>query len=411
MPGPLDDIVVLEIANWVAAPSCGALMADMGADVIKIEPLTGDSMRNKLRQPVLPDGAPANDVGFHLDNRGKRSIAVDLTDARGGALVRRLAEQADVVITNLLPGRLERFGLAPDQLRQAKPSLIYALLTGYGSTGEDADRIAFDLTAFFGRGGIMSLIGEPDQPPPAFRPGQGDHTTGLALLSAILAALRVRDGTGEGQVVETALLRTAAWTIGCDVSVALVDKVQPNKRSRRQAISPMNTRFQCGGGTWINLSTFNQGLFGRFCEALDRPELATDERFATPRDRLRNAEELIGLFDDIFASQPYEHWAPRLDRTGIIWAKVADLTDLVSDPQARAIGMYTEVDSPESGTFDTLAAPFIMSGSEVSVKGPAPALGQHTAEVLTQFGIEGTEVADLVSAGVLGGVEDGAAAS
>lgn len=401
MAGALDDITVLEIANWVAAPSCAALMADMGADVIKIEPLNGDSMRGKLRQPVMPEGAPRTDVPFHLSNRGKRSLAVDLADERGGALVRELASQADVVITNLLPGRLIRFGLGAEQLRAEHPELIYALVTGYGSTGDDADRIAFDLTAFFGRGSIMSLIGEPGEPPPAFRPGQGDHPTGLALLSAVLAALRVRDRTGQGQVVETALMRTAAWTIGCDVSAALVDGVQPNKRARTEAISPMNTRYRCADDVWVNLSTLDQGYWGRFCEALGVPEVAANERFATPLDRFRNNTEVIAVFDALFASQPYAYWAPLLDQTGIIWGKVAELPDLIADPQAREMGMWAEIDHPEVGVFETIAAPFAMSGSDVAVRGPAPEVGQHSARVLAQFGVTAERVAELTEAGIV----------
>ena len=401
MTGPLDDITVLEIANWVAAPSAGALMADMGADVIKIEPPAGDSMRGKLRQPAPADGPIGTDVPFHLDNRGKRSIAVDLNDPRGTELVRELARQADVVITNLLPNRLDKYGLGAQQLRADNPALIYALVTGYGSVGEDADRIAFDLTAFFARGAIMSLIGEPDEPPPAFRPGQGDHATGLALLSAILAALRVRDRTGEGQVVETALIRTAAWTIGCDMSAALVDKKQPTKRARNQAISPMSTRYRCADGVWVNLSALDPNQWAGFCAALERPDLADDERFATPVDRFRNAEQIIGILDELFASEPYAHWAPRLDKAGIIWGRVAELPDLVADPQARAMGMFVEIAHPTAGTFETLAAPFTLSSSQVEVRGPAPDLGQHSTEVLAQFGVDADRVAALTSDGVV----------
>lgn len=402
MTAPLDDITVLELANWVAGPSAGAILADMGATVVKVEPLQGDSMRGLLRQPVLPDDAPRTDFPFHLDNRGKRSIAVDLGDPRGGELVRELALSADVVITNLLPGRLERFGLGAEQLRAANPRLIYALVTGYGSTGDDADRIAFDLTAFFGRGAIMSLIGEPGEPPPAFRPGQGDHPTGLALLSGILAALRVRDRTGEGQVVETALMRTAAWTIGCDVAVALVDGVQPNKRARDEAFSPMNTRFRCADG-WINLSTFNQGLWPRFCEAVERPDLVDDERFATPQARFQNNVELIHLLDEVFASRTVAEWTPALDGTGIIWAKVAELPDLVADPQAAEMGMWVEVDHPVAGPFRTMAAPFTLSDTPLEVRGPGPEIGEHTTEVLTELGIAADRLAALRDAGVLGG--------
>lgn len=399
MPGALDDVTVLEIANWVAGPSCGALMADMGADVVKVEPLGGDGMRNKLRQPV---GAPPADHPFHLDNRGKRSIAVALDDPRGAALVRELAGTVDVVVTNLLPGRLDRYGLGPDALRGANPRLVYALVTGYGSTGDDADRVAFDLTAFFGRGAIMSLIGEPGAPPPAFRPGQGDHPTGLALLVGVLAALRVRDRTGEGQVVETALLRTAAWTIGLDVQAALIDGVQPNKRGRAEAFGPMNTQYQCGDGTWINLSAQDQSKWPAFCRAIDRPDLAADERYTTPMDRFTNNITVIADLDAHFGSEPASHWGPRLDRTGIIWARVAELPDLVADPQARAIGMFAEVEHP-TGSFETLTAPFTMSESDVRVRGRAPEIGEQTGEVLRGMGIDDARVAELAAAGVLGG--------
>ena len=407
MAGALDDITVLEVANWIAAPSCGALMADMGADVIKVEPLGGDGMRGKLRQPVPANGMEDADVPFQLDNRGKRSLAVDLSNPEGAALVRELAAHADVVITNLLPGRLARYGLAPEQLRADHPALIYALVTGYGSTGPDADRGAFDLTAFFGRGGVMSLVGEPGDPAHAFRPGQGDHPTGLALLSAVLAALRVRDRTGEGQVVETALMRVAAWSIACDVSAALVDRTQPNRRGRTEPFSPLNTRFQCGDGAWINLSASDQRVWGRFCEAIGRGDLADHERYATPVDRFRNGPELMGILDEVFGSAPYGHWASRLDESGVVWAKVAELPELVDDPQARAIGMFAEVHDPDAGTFETLAAPFTLSSSEVEVRGPAPRVGQHSAEVLAQLGVDDERIKALAAAGVVGGIDPG----
>ena len=401
MNGALDDITVLELANWVAGPSCTALMADMGANVIKVEPLGGDGMRGKLRQPTKPEGEPKTDYPFQLSNRGKRGIAVDLGDPRGSEVVRELAGRADVLVTNLLPGRLARFGLGADDLRAAHPSLIYALVTGYGTVGDDADRVAFDLTAFFARGAIMGLIGEPDAPPPAFRPGQGDHPTGLALLSAVLAALRIRDRTGEGQVVETALLRTAAWSIGCDMATALVDRHQPSKRGRMQAVSPMNTQYRCGDGVWVNLSASDQRFWGRFCEAIERPELGADPRYATPVDRFRNAAEIIGRLDEVFAERPFAEWAPRLDRSGVVWAKVAQLPDLVDDPAARAMGMYSGVDHPVAGRFETLAAPFTLRANPPAVRGPAPEVGQHTSEVLAEAGFAEERIASLAEAGVI----------
>jgi crotonobetainyl-CoA:carnitine CoA-transferase CaiB-like acyl-CoA transferase len=401
--GPLDDIRVLEIASWVAAPSCAALMADMGAEVVKVEPLGGDGMRGKLRQPAAPEGAAAHDIPFQLDNRGKSSIAVDLGDARGAALVQDLAAGVDVVLTNLLPHRLRRYGLDPAELRAANPRLVVGLVTGYGAAGDDADRVAFDLTAFFGRSGIMSLVGEPDAPPPAFRPGQGDHATGLALLAGVLAALRERDRTGRGQVVETALLHVGAWSIGCDVQVALVDRTQPNRRSRSDAFSPLNTQYRCGDGRWLNLVAQDQGRWTALCEAVGRPDLGTDDRYSTPVDRFRHRQVLIAELDAVFAAEPLAHWAPLLDRVGITWSPVAELPDLVNDPQARANGMFTEVELPGLGTFETLTAPFSLSDAEVRVRGRAPGLGEHTGEVLRRLGVDPALAEELRASGVVAG--------
>ena len=400
--GALEGIRVLELANWVAGPSCAALMADMGADVVKIEPLGGDGMRNKLRQPAVPEGAAAHDFPFQLDNRGKRSVALDLGDERGAALVRELVADVDIVVTNLLPGRLERYGLGPHQLRAAHPALIVALVTGFGTDGGDKDRVAFDLTAFFARSGIMSLIGEPDAPPPAFRPGQGDHPTGLALLVGVLAALRVRDRTGVGQIVETSLLHSGIWSIGCDVQTALVDHQQPNKRSRADAFSPINTQYRCGDGRWINLSAQDQRKWEPLVRALGRDDLAVDD-YATAADRFRHRQHLIATLAETFASHPVSHWGPLLDTTGVIWAPVATLPEVVDDPQARAVGMFAEVDHPDAGRFETLNAPFTLSDSEVAVRGPAPAVGQHTDEVLAERGISADRIAALRDAGVIAG--------
>lgn len=395
MTAPLEGLTVLELANWVAAPSCTAVMADLGADVIKVEPLTGDSMRGKLRQPSLPDDAARTDVPFHLDNRGKRSVAVDLSDPRGAELVVELAQHTDVLVTNLLPARLERFGLGPQQVRAAHPRLVYGLVTGFGSTGPESDRTAFDLTAFFGRAGIMSLVAEPDQAPPAFRPGQGDHAAGLALLSAILAALLQRERTGEGQTVETNLLHVGAWTIGCDLGAALVDRRQPTPRGRHEPISPLNTRYRCGDGAWITIAAHDQSAWPRFCREVGLDELAEDERYDTPRKRFRAGPELVARLDEHFATAPVDHWAPRLDATGVLWDRVATLPELLEDPQARAAGLFSEIDHPDVGTFETLSAPVSMDGAQVAVRGPAPEVGQHTREVLAGFGIAPRRIDEL----------------
>jgi len=401
-PGALDDITVVEVANWVAAPSCTALMADMGARVVKIEPPGGDAMRGKLRQAKVADGERRPDLPFQLDNRGKRSVTVDLTDPRGAELVRSLTDRADVFVTNLLPGRRERYGLGAETLRAANPRLVYALLTGYGSKGPDADLVGFDQTAFFARSGIMSLVGEPNEPPPKFPTGQGDHPTGLALLSAILAALRVRDRTGVGQVVETALLRTAVWSIASDVATALADRRQPTRRGRLGAVGPMNTTYRCADDAWVNLSAADQGAWPRFCRALGRPDLGDDPAYATVRARFDQRITLIEQFERLFGSQPFAYWEPRLVSAGIVWAKVVTLPELVDDEQVRANDMFTRVEHPVAGSFETVAAPFTMSGSDTSVRGPAPEPGEHTKSVLAEMGVPPDRIDALRDAGVIG---------
>jgi crotonobetainyl-CoA:carnitine CoA-transferase CaiB-like acyl-CoA transferase len=401
MSGPLDDINVVEIANWIAGPSATALMADMGASVVKVEPPTGDSMRNKLRQPRFPDGVKGTDMVFQMDNRGKRSLAIDLADERGRDIVRELIDRADVLVTNLTRSRLERYGLGPNELHQRNPGLVYALVTGQGSTGEDADNLAFDVTAFFARGGVTGLLGEPDGLPVPPRPGAGDHPTSLALLVAIMGALRVRDRTGEGQLVETALMRVGAWTVGCDLVTVLVDGRQPTKRGRAHPISPMNTMYRCADGAWVVLSAHNQASWGEFCEAIGRPELATDPRFDTAANRFANAQELVGIFDELFASEPFEHWVPRLKRTSLIWSKMAELPDVVADPQAREMGMFVELDHPDVGRFETLAAPFSFERSEVTARGRAPEVGEHTTEVLSELGYGEDAVSELLASGIV----------
>jgi crotonobetainyl-CoA:carnitine CoA-transferase CaiB-like acyl-CoA transferase len=163
----------------------------------------------------------------------------------------------------------------------------------------------------------------------------------------------------------------------------------------------MNTPYRCADGAWIKLVARDQSVWPRFCEAIGRADLAADPRFETPVNRFRNAEVIIGILDEVFGAEPYEHWAPRLDRTGIVWGKVAELPDLVDDPQARAIGVFATIDHPEIGEFETVAAPFTLSDSEVDVRGPAPEIGQHTAEVLAERGIDPTRIAELQRDGVI----------
>ncbi len=187
------------------------------------------------------------------------------------------------------------------------------------------------------------------------------------------------------------------------LQVALIDRSQPTKRGRDDAFSPINTQYRCGDARWLNLAAQDQSRWATLCTALGRDDLASDERFSTPQGRFRHRVELIAILDALFESAPLSHWAPMLDRSGIIWSPVAELPDLVDDPQARAIGMFTKVDHPQGGTFETLAAPFTMSGADVGVRGPAPGVGEHTGEVLRRAGFDEAAIAELRDAGIIGG--------
>ena len=290
----------------IAAPSSTALMADMGADVVKIEPPTGDILRNAHRP--LGEGAgagPHPDPYFTIDNRGKRSVVVDLTRDEGVEVVHRLAEGADIFLTNLTDDRRARYRLTPEPLLARNPRLVYTLLTGYGTNGPLAGKPGYDWTSFFARGGLSSLLVEPGQPPPAFRPGQGDHTTALALLASTLAALRDRDQTGRGQVVEVALYQVAAWTLASDLSVALVDGSNPATPARGDWPSPLTCRFRCADDRWIAFCMPGpRDFWDAFSVVLDRPDWVLDGRFNTPEGRLANAGELIAECDSIFATLP-----------------------------------------------------------------------------------------------------------
>ncbi|MYB42424.1 MAG: CoA transferase, partial [Chloroflexi bacterium] len=218
MKAPLAGIRVIEAATWLAAPSAAALLADLGADVVKIEPPGGDPWRHFDTSSMGFEEPSAIQYGFEFDNRGKRSIAIDLRQPGAPELVRRLCEDADVFVTNLM--QRERWGIDAETLRAANPALIHAAVSGYGEQGPAADREGFDYAAFWASSGIMGLSGEPSSPPPFCRTGQGDHATALNLLSAILVALRLRDQSGEGQSVEVNLMQTGLWTIGADAAVA-----------------------------------------------------------------------------------------------------------------------------------------------------------------------------------------------
>jgi crotonobetainyl-CoA:carnitine CoA-transferase CaiB-like acyl-CoA transferase len=247
----LEGVRVVELGVWVAGPSAGGVMADWGADVVKVEAPAGDPLRRMLALTVghgRPESPP-----FDLDNRGKRSAVIDLTTADGRAAGLRLAAAADVFLTNLRPEAVARLGLGPEPLMAANPRLVYASVTGYGSTGPDAHRAGFDVGAFWARSGIAATVVPPTEPPPGIRGGLGDHVTGMATVAGVVAALFARERTGRGQVVETSLLRAGIWCLGWDTSMQLrFGKLAPTQ-PRTENMNPMVNTYRAGDGNWFQL--------------------------------------------------------------------------------------------------------------------------------------------------------------
>ena len=400
MPAPLSGVTVIEGANYVAAPSAGALMADLGATVIKIEPPGGEVMRG-----VIPTGGE-NDYPFNflfeLENRGKKSVTIALDAPGGPELLLRLLETADVFLTNFLAPRLERFGLTPEAVLARNPRIVFVAVTGYGLEGPDAARPGFDFSAFWTRSGIMSLVGHPGAPPVLSRIAQGDHTTGINTLAATLAALRLRDQTGEGQVVDISLQQTGVYTIATDFARTLIDGSQPKRHDRKAPDNPLFNTYPTRDGHWLLLVHMTPDPYWpKLCAALGCQEFAGDQRYLTMAGRRTHGAELARFIEGKFLEHDLEHWAEKLDANGLIWAPKVELPEVANDPALRERNAFQRIKFP-SGTYETVGAPFVIRDADIAARGPSSAPGEDTASVLADAGLSDEEVAELAAKGVFG---------
>lgn len=403
MIAPLEGITVVEIDNWMAAPSAAAILTDLGARVIKIEPMTGDPMRGMSRPPKVDDESLKNyDFQFDVDNRGKESICVDLRETAGISVVHRLCKEADIFICNLLGQRQMKYQLDPTTLLALNPKLVHATLTGYGTNGPESERPGFDVTAFFGRSGLYDAMREGSNGiVPMARPAQGDHTTGLALLSAILAALRVVDKTGEGQVVETSLFETAIWTQATDYATTVIDEAPVTRRARDEMFLPTANRYPCGDGKWVVFNMPEASGWPKFCKALGKEDWLNDARLKDVRSRFRLMHELVPQIDEILATKSRDEWGLIFDTEGLIWGPVLCLHEVPSDPQSEAIGMFPEIHHEEMGTYKTVAIPMRFKNADVKPRGRSPLIGEHTENILREHGLKDDELAELRSKSII----------
>ena len=383
MVGPLEGVKVVELGVWVAGPAAGGILADWGADVIKIEPPTGDPARMFGRMLGIEDGMSPP---FEMDNRGKRSVVLDLTTDDGRASAFELLSGADVFLTNVRPAALKRTGLDFETVAARNPSLVYGLITGYGERGPDADRAAYDVAAFWARAGLAHLLTRPGETPPFQRGGMGDHSAGMTLAAAVCAALVARTRTGNGQLVSTSLYRQGAYTISFDLNTFLMTGHSIAIGQRETMGNPCMNNYTAGDGRrfWI-VGLEGDRHWPALCRAVGRPEWLADPRFDTGRSRAANAVVLIGELDEIFAAKPLDDWAKVFaGEPDFFWSPINSIEDVVADDQFHAAGGVVYV--PDGGAAAPMVAtPADFHGTPWEPRSAAPKLGEHTDEILAEL--------------------------
>ncbi|WP_198653649.1 CaiB/BaiF CoA transferase family protein [Actinocorallia populi] len=400
---PFEGVRVIELAQWVFVPVAGALLADWGADVVRVEHPRGDPYRNLSTQGIGADGGGVN-LSVALANRGKRSLALDLRDGEGRAVLDRLLEDADVFLTSLRPGALERLGLGAGELTRRFPRLVYGRGHGYGVRGPDAGLPGYDSSAFWSRGGLAHVLSPPDRDLPVSQRGaMGDRNGAMALAFGVSAALLKRDRTGEGSVVDVSLLSTALWTLSSDLLAALQGGRPRAVSGRESSPNPLVGAYRTKDGRHIQLVFLQPDRYWpEFCRLIGRQDLAADPRFADIEARHEHRAACAAELDAEFATRTYEEWRELLSGIDAPWAPVQTVEELLDDPQVTANGYISEVADDGSGhppyRLPTVPVQF---DERPPVPRRAPEHGEHTEAVLIELGYTWDEIGRLQEAGVI----------
>lgn len=402
MPGPLSHLRILDLGRIMAAPWATQILADLGADVIKIErPGTGDDTR-AWGPPFLKaeDGTPTQEAGYFLSvNRGKRSVTIDIARPEGQALVRDLAQRCDVVVENFKAGALARYGLDAASLRAAKPDLICCSVTGFGQDGPRRDQAAYDFM-IQAMGGLMSLTGERDGAPQKVGVPIVDLMTGMYAAVAILAAVAKRDRTGQGETIDLAMLDVAAGLLANQAMNWLVGQKVPHRAGNRHPnIQPQDV-FPAADGH-IVLAVGNDGQFAKLCEAIGRPDWAGDPRFARNADRVRHEAALTPLLAERFRDFTRAELTALLDAAGVPCGPINAVPDVFADPQVVHRGLLRQLPHPLAGSVPQVVGPIRMQDAPLGFDRAPPTLGQHTAEILAELGLDAGERDALAAKGVI----------
>lgn len=403
VPTPvLDGIKVVELAAWTFVPTAGAVLADWGADVIKLEhPETGDPQRALINSGMVPGAGQINHF-VEQPNRGKRSVGLDVANPKGKEILLKLLENADVFITNLLPDSRRRLGIEPEDLRAVNPKLIYARGHGYGSKGDEAERGAFDLAAYWSRGGVGDAYSPLDggYPPPQ-RPAFGDLFGGFAIASGVAAALFKRERTGEPSTVDVSLLALGMWQTATDVVAAGVTGQPMPKFDLSEMPNPVTNFYRTQDGRYLAFSLLQADRFwGDFCARIDRSDLVTDERYATAPVRFQNRAACIAELRATFESHDLEHWKKAFADFDGVWDVVQNSAELHQDPAVLANGYLPRLTDNAGNEFAVVDSP-VQFDERPNAKLRAPEHGEHTELVLTEAGYSWDDLPALKESGAI----------
>ena len=393
MTRALDGIRVLDLTQVMAGPYCTMLLCDMGADVIKVEPPTGDSTRR------MPGAVGTDSPSFNAVNRGKRGVVVDLKQAGGRDAARRLAVSADVLVENYRPGVMSRFGLGYEELASQHPALIYTSISGYGQTGPSAGKGGFDLVAQ-GVSGIMSVTGEAGGPPVKVGVPITDLGAGLFAVIGILSALLARARTGRGQLVDTSLVDAGVAMSVWEATQYFSGRGVPEPLGSAHRMNAPYQAIRCADG-YVTVGAANDRIFRRLCDALGHPEWVADADYRDDECRVRNRVALAARIEAVMASRPRAHWLALFETCDIPSGPIHDYAEVMSDPHILARELVVETDHPTLGPIKTLGTPLKLSDTPLTPGRPAPLLGQHTDDVLGEVGLTSEEIDELRRAGAV----------
>ncbi|MEU3302196.1 CoA transferase [Streptomyces sp. NPDC006678] len=392
----LEGLHVVDLASFIAGPAAATILGDFGADVVKVEPPhTGDGYRSLSRVPPNPQVEGVN-YPWQLDNRNKRSIALNLKSPGARPVLESLARWADVLVTNFPPRTREKLGLDYDALTSLNPRLIYADVTGFGEEGPDADLPGFDVTAYWARSGLMDLTRQRDVPPAMNAFGSGDHSTAITLFAGIMTALYRREKTGQGARVTASLLAEGAWAASMWLQAVLVGAKPPRPVDRSDPPNALGNTYRTADDRWIVLLFVNEDKqVPLFLRAIGHPEAAENPRYADTPSRRAHAAEVVALLDRTFATRSLAEWREVLDAAGLTYGVVQTLEECAQDSQLLANRVFVPIDDGSDDPHLTIDSPVRLDQEQKVRPGPAPDLGEHTESVLHDLGFDAAGIEEL----------------